>query len=112
MKANPDDKEFLEAVRKMKVGEKLTISPDEVLVLESRFTKPTHFPFHQRVFPAGVILKKENSNVRIFIEAEKLGMKVEKSEGFDDKQIVNGKVLPADRGLPRNKVNEELLKEK
>lgn len=115
MKANFVDKEFIGAVSKMKIGEELVIAPGEVLVLESRFTKPTHFAFHQRIFPAGVILKKKDSNVRIFLEAERVGMKAEKVKKgeFDDKQIkADGSVLPADRGLPRNKVNEELLKAK
>lgn len=105
MKANPDDKAFLKAVAGLEEGEKLSVDDGE-LVLEHKFFKPTHFPFHQRIFPAGVILHKENSNVRIFIEAEKLGMKPKETDlsKYDDRQIKDGKVLPADRGLPRNKV--------
>ena len=115
MKANYTDKEFISAVSKMEVGDEIVIAPDEILVLESKFTKPTHFAFHQRIFPAGVILKKKDSNARIFLEAEKIGMvaeKVGKGE-FVDKQIgPNGEPLPAERGLPRNKVDEKLLAEK
>jgi len=101
MKANPDSKEFLDAVKALKVGGVLKVDNGE-LVLEHKFTRPTHFPFQQRIFPAGVILKKQGkTNVRIYIEASKLGMKVEKVEKgvYDDKQIKDGKVLPAERGI-------------
>lgn len=106
MKANPDNKEFLEAVKKLKEGDILKVDDGE-LVLEHKFSKPTHFTFHQRIFPAGVILKKKDSNIRIFIEAEKLGLPVSEEKGYDDRQIVDGKILPADRGLDRTKVIEK-----
>ena len=45
-----------------------------------------------------MILKKRDSNTRIFIEAEKLGMKVESTE-INDRQITeDGTILPADEG--------------
>jgi hypothetical protein len=101
MKVNLKDKSFLDAVSKMKVGETLVVG-NSGLQLEYKFTKPTHFPFQQRIFPAGVILKKQGkTNVRIYIEAEKLGMKPEKvAKGeYEDRQILEGKVLPAERGI-------------
>jgi len=98
MKTNPDNKNFINAVKKLKEGDKLTVD-NGILLVEYKFNRPTHFPFHQRIFPAGVILKKEGTNVRIFIEAEKLGMKVEKTEGYDDRQKKGGKILLADRGI-------------
>lgn len=114
MKANPDDRAFIDAVKKMSVGDRLSVDDGE-LILEYKFTKPTHFPFHQRIFPPGVILHKQDSNVRIYIEAEKLGMAVEETDmsKFEDKQIgPDGKPLPADRGLKRDAVDTELLAKK
>lgn len=109
MKSNPDDPKFIEAVKKMAVGDTLKVD-NGTLTLEAKFTKPTHFSFHQRIFPAGVILKLNDSNIRIFVEAEKLGMKPDKVKAgeFVDKQIDSkGKILPADRGLDRTKVKEK-----
>jgi hypothetical protein len=106
MKANPDDPKFLEAVKKLNEGDTLQVDDGE-LVLEYKFTKPTHFPFHQRIFEPGVILHKIGSNVRIYIEAEKLGISVEKvnENEFEDKQIdSDGNVLPADRGIKADEV--------
>lgn len=100
MKANPDDPAFLNAVKNLKEGQEIEVEGGTLLV-EARFTKPTHFPFHQRIFPAGIILHKNGSNVRIFIEAEKIGMTAEKvGKGqYDDRQKQGNKVLPADRGI-------------
>jgi hypothetical protein len=114
IRVSPNNKEFIEKIKNLKEGDKLTID-GIVLIVEGVFNRPTHFNFHQRIFPAGVILKKKDSNARIFLEAEKIGMVVEKvGKGeFVDKQIgPNGELLPAERGLPRNKVDEELLAEK
>jgi hypothetical protein len=100
MKTNPDNKTFIKAVKKLKEGDKLTVD-DGVLVVEAIFSEPTHFPFHQRIFEPGMILKKEGSNVRVYIEAEKIGLikKVVKKGEFVDRQIKDDKVLPADRGI-------------
>ena len=99
LRAQPQDKNFLDAVKKLKEGNTIKTT-DGVFLVEYVFNVPSHFPFHQRIFPAGVILKKETSRLRIFIEAEKLGMKLGKlPEGmdFEDRQIAeDGTVLPAD----------------
>ncbi len=99
LKASLKDANFIEAVKAMDEGDKLLVQSGE-LTLEHKFNIPTHFTFHQRIFPAGVILKKTDSNTRIFIEAEKLGMtkgKLPKGKKFIDKQITaDGTILPAD----------------
>lgn len=40
----------------------------EVIIVD----KPTNFSWHQRIFPEGLLLHKLGTNVRIFIEKEKL----------------------------------------
>ena len=100
LKTNPDDQDFINAIKNLNEGDKLEVA-DGTLIVEGKFTRPTHFPFHQRIFPAGMILKVEGRNVRIFIEAEKLGMSYQptKKGEFDDKQIdEKGNILPADPG--------------
>jgi hypothetical protein len=103
LKTNPDDPKFINAVKNLNEGDTLEVA-DGTLVVEGKFTKPTHFLFHQRIFPAGIVLHKLNSNTRIYIEAEKLGMKADKVQPgeFDDRQIEKGtgKVLAPDRGRP------------
>ena len=97
---NPDDPKFIAAIKKLSTGETIEVV-DGVLEVEYIFDIPSHFPFHQRIFEPGMILKKQDSNVRIYIEAEKLGITPkEVSEGeFEDHQITaKGKVLPPDRG--------------
>lgn len=105
LKTNPDDPKFIDAVKNLKEGDKLTVEDGE-LIVEAKFTTPTHFPFHQRIFPAGMILRKVTRNTRIYIEAEKLGMtpdKVEKGK-YHDRQIdKDGKILPADPGTQAKK---------
>ena len=97
LKTNPDDPNFIEAVKNLNEGETIEVV-DGTLEVEGKFAQPTHFTFHQRIFPAGMILKKRDSNTRIFIEAEKLGMKVESTE-INDRQITeDGTILPADEG--------------
>jgi hypothetical protein len=98
LKANPDDPNFISAIKNLKEGDKIEIS-DAILIVEGKFEVPTHFPFHQRVFDPGMILRVEGRNTRIYVEAEKLGMKaVDTPEGFNDRQIKDGEVLPADPG--------------
>ena len=36
------------------------------------FDKPTNFNWHQRIFPPGMIMHKKGTNIRVFIEKEKL----------------------------------------
>lgn len=103
LQTNPDDPKFIEAIKQLAVGETIEVA-DGILQIEYIFDVPSHFPFHQRIFEPGMILKKQDSNVRIYIEAEKLGIvpkeHVEDGEPvpFKDNQIVDGEVLPADRG--------------
>lgn len=106
LKTNPDDVKFIEAIKNLSTGETVEVE-DGILEVEYIFDIPSHFPFHQRIFEPGMILKKQGSNVRIYVEAEKLGMEVQQVERhedgspkeFDDQQITaKGKVLPAERG--------------
>ena len=99
LNTNPDDPRFIAVVKHLKQGDRLEVA-DGVLVCEYVFSVPSHFPFHQRIFEPGMILKKEDSNVRVYIPAEQLGHEVTAvPEGhFEDKQIVDGEVLPAERG--------------
>lgn len=99
LQTNPDDPKFIEAIRDLKQGDTVEVA-DGILEVEYLFSVPSHFPFHQRIFDPGMILKKQGSNVRIYIEAEKLGHEVTVvPEGhFEDKQIVDGEVIPPDRG--------------
>jgi hypothetical protein len=105
MKTNPDDANFLAAIKGLKVGDTLTVD-DGVLEVESKHQRPTHFVWHQRIFPAGMILKKQGSNLRIFVEAEKIKLKkdVVAKGVFDDKQIKeDGEVLKPDHSVARQK---------
>ena len=87
-KTNPEDNEFLKSLKGKKVGDEVEVS-DGVLYVEAIFDVPTHFNFHQRIFQAGMILKKKDSNVRIYIEAEKLGLKKQEvpKEYFVEKKV-------------------------
>lgn len=38
----------------------------------TRLDKPTTFNWHQRIFQPGIILHKKGTNVRIYVEKEKL----------------------------------------
>lgn len=100
LNTNPDDLRFINAIKNLKEGDTIEVI-DGILEVEYIFSVPSHFPFHQRIFEPGMILKKQDSNVRIYVEAEKIGHIVEEViEGtFNDKQIVDGKVIPADRGI-------------
>lgn len=107
---NPDNEDFLDVLSKSGEGDIIEGTDGFTYSVESKHTRPTHFAWHQRIFPAGLILKKADSNVRIFVEAEKIGIKAEKVEKgeFDDKQKnQDGSVKPADRGLDRTKVRDE-----
>lgn len=99
LNTNPDDPAFIEAIKHLKEGDKLQVA-DGTLLVEYIFDVPSHFPFHQRIFEPGMILKKEDSNVRVYITAGQLGHEVADVPvgHFDDKQIVDGDVLPAERG--------------
>jgi hypothetical protein len=99
LQTNPDDPMFIAAVKHMTVGEMLEVA-DGILEVEYLFDVPSHFPFHQRIFEPGMILKKQGTNIRIYIEAEKLNMEVQEVAAghFEDHQVVDGEVLPADRG--------------
>lgn len=79
LSANPDDAQFLNAIKDLKEGE-VVETREGKLKVEYRFDVPTHFTFHQRIFPAGMILHKEGSKIRIFVEAEKLGMEAKPVE--------------------------------
>jgi len=105
MKSDTNNVDFIEAVNALEEGQSLEVD-DGILVLEHRFFEPTHFDFHQRIFEPGVILKKENSNVRIYIEAEKLGILIagNNEEYFDEQINDDGTFKEADRGIIRNKV--------
>lgn len=75
---NPDDDKFISLVKKMTKGDYIEVT-DGKMILEydlkettQNFQQKQNFPFHQRIFEAGVILKKEGSNTRIFISKERL----------------------------------------
>lgn len=109
LQTNPDDPKFIKAVAGLSEGDSIEVA-DGILDVEYVFNIPSHFPFHQRIFEPGMILKKRDSNVRVYIPYDQLnvaetepvvevprrddGMPVE----FDDKQVVDGEVLPAERG--------------
>lgn len=100
LQTNPDDPKFINAIKGLATGDTLEVA-DGILEVEHVFDVPSHFPFHQRIFEPGMILKKQDSNVRVYIEAEKLGIDVKTvADGeFTDHQITaKGKVLPAERG--------------
>lgn len=103
MQTNPDSQEFIEALKVLEEGDTLK-TDDALLVVEAKFDVPTHFPFHQRIFPPGILLKVQNRNTRIYVPIEKLGYKPRQvAPGYyDDRQIKNGKVLPADKGTQYN----------
>jgi hypothetical protein len=105
IKTNPDDKDFIEEVKKLKVGKTIE-TEDGVLEVESIFDVPTHFVWHQTVFAPGMILKKKNSNVRIFIPAEKVGITPKHTEKgyFDDQQYQNGQLLVPNHSKARAKL--------
>lgn len=98
MKATTKDPNFLLEVTKAKEGDVIEVDGAK-LTLVAKFDVPTHFNFHQRIFPAGAILKKEGSNARIYVPAALIGIKPKevKPGEFDDKQKkADGTVLPVD----------------
>lgn len=106
MKSNPDSLEFIEAVNALEEGQILEVEDGE-LTLEHRFFEPTHFDFHQRIFEPGVILKKTDSNIRIYISAEELGVAIPTEDNeyyFDKQENKDGTFKEASRGIIRNKV--------
>lgn len=97
LKANLKNQDFIKAIKDLKEGESIDVVGGK-LTVEARFDKPTHFNFHQRIFPAGMILKKEGRPTRIFVPAALVGItpaEVKPGE-FVDRQIKDGKILPAD----------------
>lgn len=77
-----DDSLFISQASKLKKGQTMKLEDGSVLELEydlnevkDSYKQNKNLPFHQRIFPPGIILKKHDSNVRIFIEEEKLHAK-------------------------------------
>lgn len=103
MRATLQDKEFKALLNIVDEGDAIEVD-DASLVVEGKFDVPTHFPFHQRIFPPGILLKVKNRNTRIFFTAEELGWKPRevKPGYYDDRQIKDGIVLPADKGTQYN----------
>jgi hypothetical protein len=104
MQPNPEDKKFIDLIKNLKEGDVVPAS-DPVLIVEGKFTVPTHFPFHQKIFDPGMILKVRDKNTRIYVPGEALGWKVHKfgKNDYVDRQIKDGKVLPADKGTQKQK---------
>lgn len=102
MRASLEDKEFLALLKTIEEGDSIDVE-DAQLIVEGKFDVPTHFPFHQRIFPPGILLKVVNRNTRIFFTAEELGWTPREvpPEYYDDRQIKDGKVLPADKGTQK-----------
>ena len=107
MKTQPENADFIRAVSKLKEGDTLKVD-DGTLICEAIFDVPTHFPFHQRVFEPGMILHLEGSNVRIFIESEKIGRTPQHKDmdNFADRQLSGKTILPADRGIDYSKAKK------
>lgn len=104
MKTQPENADFIRAIKNLKEGESIEVD-EGTLICESVFDVPTHFPWHQRVFEPGMILHLKGSNVRIFVEAEKIDRVPQHKDmaNFADRQIKGDKVLPADRGIDYSK---------
>jgi hypothetical protein len=104
---DPDNQSLLDYLKGVKEGSKFIDSLGHEVVVESIFNVPTHFAWHQRVFDPGIILHVTGTNIRVYIEAEKVGIVGKNTgKGFEDKQVdKTGKVLPADRGLDRTQVH-------
>ncbi len=89
---------FLRDLSTLKEGDRFEIEGG-FLIVEAIFDVPTHFNFSQKIFDPGMILKKEGRPLRIFVPAEKLGIKPkEVVKGyFEDRQKkADGTILPAD----------------
>ena len=98
LKTNPDDPAFIALIKTLKQGDTFEVE-DGTLEVEAIFDVPTHFTFHQRIFPAGMILHRPGKALRIYIEAERFGLKPKEVEPgfFNDSQIAeSGVVLPPD----------------
>lgn len=100
---NPDDKDFIAFLKTLKEGDTFLDQDGNEVLVESIHDKPTHFAWHQRVFPAGMILGVEGTNIRIFIEGELLDIEsVDMGDKFVDKQIgKDKKPMKAERSRPK-----------
>jgi len=105
LKTNPDDPAFITAIEKLKQGDTIEVI-DGTLIVEERFTEPTHFLFHQRIFDPGMILNKLDpktnliTRVRIYVSGEQLGWIKDGThmEDYDDRQIKDdGTILQPER---------------
>lgn len=97
LSTNPDNPLFINAVKNLSEGDTLEVI-DGILEVEAVFEEPTHFPWHQRIFEPGMILKKQDSRTRIYIDNATLGKVIESyPEGhYDDKQILDGEIIPGE----------------
>lgn len=89
---------FLAQISKLKEGDTIDVEGG-TMVVEGIFDTPTHFPFSQRIFEAGMILKKVGRPLRVYVPAEKLGItprEVKKGEFVDRQKKADGTFLPAD----------------
>jgi hypothetical protein len=89
---------FLKMLSDLKEGDRFEIEGG-FMTVEAIFDTPTHFPFSQRIFDPGMILKKEGRPLRVYVPADKIGLKkAETNPGqFTDRQKkADGTILPAD----------------
>lgn len=102
MRATLQDPQFKALLNIVGEGDGID-AEDAPLIVEGKFDVPTHFPFHQRIFPPGILLKVVNRNTRLYFSAEELGWTPrEVPPGYyDDRQIIDGQVLPADKGTQK-----------
>jgi hypothetical protein len=96
LQTNPDNQEFINAIKNLQEGETIEVA-DGTLLVEAVFSVPTHFRWHQNIFKPGMILKKQDSNARVYVSATQLGWTLESypEDYFEDRQIVDGEVLSA-----------------
>jgi hypothetical protein len=67
-----DSKVFMDIAKKLYKEKAETWQNGSENYVITIIDKPTNFAWHQRIFPVGMILHLTGSNVRIFIEKEKL----------------------------------------
>lgn len=97
LQTNPENQDFINAIKNLQEGDEIEVA-DGTLLAEAVFTVPTHFRWHQNIFEPGMILKKQGTNVRVYVSATQLGWEIESyPDGYyEDRQIVEGNVLPAE----------------
>lgn len=102
MQLNLQDPQFKNLLEIVNEGDGIN-AEDAQLIVEGKFDVPTHFPFHQRIFPPGILLKVVDRNTRLYFSADELGWpcKPVPPGYYDDRQIKDGKVLPADKGTQK-----------